>query len=134
MDVFSLFATTDYTFLRLDSKMGGNQVVVEYPANGVFKLRSGMAQVDNKEVYGNTGSAQDAVATLHIRPDEPFVAALSAELVGHGVRVSKDGTQPTNYRILGQTEGFDFDTGRLEFYRVTLKRENLWQSSDLPLE
>lgn len=132
--IFDLFHTTDYTFLRLESKSGGNIVAEEYPANGVFKLRSGMVLVDNVESFGGGGAAQDAVASLHIRPTESFLGDLSAELVGHGVRVSKGGTEPTTYRILGQVEGFDFDTGTLEFYKVTLKRESIWEQSDLPLE
>jgi hypothetical protein len=131
--IFDLFTTNDYTFLRLDSKTGGNQIVTEYEANGIFKLRSGMVQVDNMESFGG-GASQEAAATLHIRPTETFLGVVDAELVGHGIRVSKDGTEPTDYRIIGQVEGFDFDAGTLEFYKVTLKRESIWQDgSDLPL-
>ena len=129
MDVFALFTTTSYTFLQLASKSGGNAIVSETEATGIFKLRSGMVQSDNVESFGGT---QEAQATLHIRPTEPFIAALNAELVGHGIRVTKDG-HTAEYRITGQVEGFDYDTDTLEFYRVTLKRESLWEESDLPL-
>lgn len=120
--VFDLFTTTNYTFLQLDSGSGGNKVVEEYEANGIVKLRDGMVQVDNMEAF-------DSTSTIHIRPDESFVTALGGNLVGHGVRVNDQ-----DYRIEGQVEGYDFDTGELEFYKVTLKRESIWDESDLPLE
>lgn len=126
--VFGLFTTNDYTFLELDSKSAGNVIVNEYPANGIVKLRDGMTQVDNMEAF-------DSTSTIHVRPSEPFVALLGGNLVGHGVRVVKDNHEPAEYRIEGQVEGFDFDAGALEFYKVTLKRESIasWPS-DLPLE
>lgn len=128
MDVFTLFATTDYTFLELDSKSGGNVIVNEFPASGIVKLRDGMVQVDNMEAYESTSS-------VHVRPTESFISSLGGNLVGHGVRVTKDNHEPEEYRIEGQVEGYDFDLGSLEFYRVTLKRERIspWPS-DLPLE
>jgi len=127
MDVFTLFTTNDYTFLQLDSGSGGNRVVEEFPANGVVKLRDGMVQEDSVESY-------TASSTVHIRPSESFVASLDGNLVGHGIRVEKDNHEPENYRITGQVEGFDFDLGTIEFYKVTLKRESVWEESDLPLE
>lgn len=128
MDVFDVFETNDYTFLELDSKSAGNVIVNEYPANGIVKLRDGMVQVDNMETYESTSS-------VHVRPSEAFVGILGGNLVGHGVRIQKDNHEPAEYRIEGQVEGYDFDLGRLEFYRVTLKRERIspWPS-DLPLE
>ena len=85
-----------------------------------------MVQVDNMEAF-------DSTSTVHIKSTEPFVALLDGDLVGHGIRVIKDGKQAV-YRIEGQVEGYDFDLGELEFYKVTLKRESLWDESDLPLE
>lgn len=126
MMIFSLFATTNYTFLELDSKTGGNKILNEYSANGIVKLRDGMVQVDNMEAFDSTSS-------VHIRPTEPFVASLGGNLVGHGIRVEKDNHEAAVYRIEGQVEGYDFDTGTLEFYKVTLKREKTWDESDLPL-
>jgi hypothetical protein len=125
--IFDLFQTTDYTFLQLDSGVGGNKIVEEYEANGVVKLRDGMVQEDNVEAFEST-------STVHIRPSEPFVATLGGNMVGHGVRVEKDNHEPENYRIIGQVEGYDFDLGQLDFYRVTLKRESIWAESDLPLQ
>lgn len=125
--IFDLFALTDYTFLQLESKSGGNQVIESWDASGIVKLRDGMVQVDNMEAF-------DSTSTIHIKPTEPFVATLGGNLVGHGVRVSKDNHESSDYRIEGQVEGYDFDTGQLEFYKVTLKRESTWETSDLPLE
>lgn len=121
MDVFSLFATTNYTFLQLESGAGGNKVVQETIANGVVKLRDGMTQVDNVE-------SEDSDASVHIRPTEAFLATVGNNTVGHGIRI--DGV---DYRITAQVDGMDFDLGVLNFYRVILKRERLWVASDLPL-
>lgn len=125
--IFDLFDLTDYTFLRLESGSGGNQIVQEWEASGVVKLRDGMVQADNVEAYQSSSS-------VHIRPDEPFLATLDGNLVGHGIRVAKDDHTTVEYRIEGQSEGRDFDTGKLDFIRVTLKRESVWETSDLPLE
>lgn len=121
MGPFDLFTTTDYTFLQLESKSGGNIVVAETVANGIVKLRDGMTQADNVEAFAST-------ATVHIRPTEPFVASLNGNLIGHGIRHDS-----VDYRIEGQVEGYDFDLGKLTFIKVTLKRESIWDESSLPL-
>jgi len=128
MDVFTMFTTSDYTFLELDSKASGNVIIQEYNTNGIVKLRDGMIQTDNVEAYEST-------ASVHIRPSEPFIASLDGNLVGHGIRIQKDANGPQEYRIEGQVEGYDYNIGKLEFIRVTLKRERIstWPS-DLPLE
>lgn len=126
MDVFTLFTTDNYTFLQLDSGSGGNKIVKETEANGVVKLRDGMVQVDNVET-------KDSDASVHIRPAESFIAEVAGNLVGHGLRITKNGLTD-DYRIIRQVEGFDFDKGVLEFIRVDLKRESIWQEpSALPL-
>lgn len=127
MDVFTLFTTDDYTFLQLQSGSGGNKIVKETAANGVVKLRDGMVQVDNVET-------KNSDASVHIRPGEPFIAEVDGNMVGHGLRITKNG-QTDNYRIIRQVEGFDFDTDVLEFIRVDLKKEAIWQDqpSALPL-
>lgn len=125
--MFDLFATNDYTFLVLDSRADGNIVTAEYPANGIVKLRDGMVQSDSVEAY-------DSTSTVHVRPSETFLAAIDNNMVGHGIRATKDGKEAV-YRIVGQVEGYDFDLGRLEFYKVTLKKEEIASSpSSLPLE
>lgn len=128
MDVFTLFTTDNYTFLQLDSGSGGNKIVKETLANGVVKLRDGMVQVDNVET-------KDSDASVHIRPSESFLADVGSQLVGHGMRISKNG-ETDDYRIIRQVEGFDFDNGTLDFIRVDLKREKIWENpeSSLPLE
>jgi hypothetical protein len=127
MDVFTLFTTDSYTFLQLDSGSGGNSVIAETEATGVVKLRDGMTQVDNVESY-------DSDASVHIRPSESFIATVDGNLVGHGISLTKGSHGPEDYRIIRSVEGFDFDTGSLEFIRVDLKRESLWQEpSSLPL-
>lgn len=126
MDVFTLFTTSDFTFLQLSSGTGGNKIVKETAANGVVKLRDGMVQVDNVET-------KNSDASIHIRPGEPFLAEVDGNLVGHGIRAEKNG-ELAEYRIVRQVEGFDFDTDVLEFIRVDLKREAIWQEpSELPL-
>lgn len=124
--VFDLFATTSYTFLQLESKSGGNAIVAEFEATGIVKLRDGMIQTGNME-------QREATSTIHVRPTEPFLANVGGNMVGHGVRVEKDDHESAEYRIESQVEGYDFDTGQVEFYLVTLKRESIWDESDLPL-
>lgn len=118
MDLFSVFPTTPYTFLELNQGgILGNSIKKETSSNGVLKERDGMTQNNNMEtVQGD--------ATLHIKPSESFLSGLNYNVVGHGIRESKNGSTQ-EYRIIGQTEGFNFDTTTLEFYRLTLKRESL---------
>lgn len=127
MNPFTLFANTPYTFLQIKQDVTGNRVEQEYEAHGIFKIRDAMLQIDNVEQY------EGIEASLHIKPSEPFIALLNAELVGHGIKASKDGTEPLTYRIRAIYEGRDFDTGQLSFYRVLLKRESLseWQDEDV---
>lgn len=126
MDVFTAFTTDSYTFLQLDSGAGGNKVVKETEATGVVKLRDGMVQVDNVET-------KNSDASVHIRPGEPFIAEVAGNMVGHGLRITKNGLTD-EYRIIRQVEGFDFDNSTLEFIRVDLKKEAIWQEpSELPL-
>ena len=125
--MFELFANAPYTFLQLEACSGGNSIVQETSAYGIVKLRDGMVQSDNMET-------RNSDSTIHIKPSEPFVATVAGNMVGHGIRaVNYDGKLVT-YRITGQTEGMDFDTGKLEFYRVTLKKESIVSCpSALPL-
>lgn len=113
MTVFSAFINTPYTFLRISrGGVRGNEIVESYDALGVFKLREGMVSVGNQE-------SRESSATLHIKPDESFLADViddgKLELVGHGVRVNN-----VEYEILGSTGGNNFETNVLEHYRVTL--------------
>jgi uncharacterized OsmC-like protein len=134
MNVFALFTTSPYTFLELGSTLQGNVIENEYGATGVVKLRDGLVQVDNMETYGAGNPSGDS--TVHIRPSEAFLATVGGNLVGHGVRIAKDNHEAAEYRITGQVEGYDFDTGDLAFYKVNLKRESIatWDASELPLE
>ncbi len=127
MDVFAIFTPTDYTFLELGSETGGNAILNEWDTTGIVKLRDGMTQTDNVEAF-------DSQSTVHIRPSEPFITSLGGNLVGNGLRIAKDNHTTAEYRIIGQVEGYDFDTQELKFYKVTLKRESVWETSDLPLE
>ena len=128
MDVFALFANTDYTFLEITQSVEGNVISQEYTGcRGVLKIRDGLSNTDNIEQYANND------ATLHIKPNEAFVTDLLANLVGHGIRASKNGSSALEYRITQIDEGFDFDTDTLHFYKLTLKRENYatWQTQPL---
>lgn len=127
MDPFTLFTNTPYTFLKIKQDVTGNTIDEEWEATGIFKIRDAMVQIDNIEQFDGLE------ASLHIKPSEPFIAELNAELVGHGIKASKDGTEPLTYRIRAIVEGRDFDTGLLSFYRVLLKRESLsqWQPDEV---
>lgn len=115
--VFDHFPSTPYTFLELASGAGGQRVVTESEATGIFKYREGLMQTGTSETYGNEDKTNSP--TLHMRPDEPFITAVGGhqKLVGHGIRV--DGV---NYRIMGAAAGRDFETGSTEFYRVVLRQ------------
>lgn len=127
MDPFALYTSTPYTFLEISQAAEGNTITDEYEAEGIFKLRDGLGQTDVMENHGAQGTSGDA--TLHIRPDEEFLSL--DELIGHGVRVNE-----LEYRIKIATEGRDYDTGSLLFYRLTLKREDIaqWPVGTQPLE
>lgn len=122
-DVFSVFNTRDYTFIKTAPANGGYKSVEEYEANGVVKHRDGKVMNGRSESY-------DTQTTLHIRPSEPFIDAVGGakELVGNFIRI--DGEE---YRINAVTTGTNFDTGVVEHYRATLEKDNLWQS-ELPLD
>lgn len=128
MNPFTEFPSSDYTFLKVAYKAGGNVVETEYAATGIVKLRDGIVQADNTETYKST-------STIHIRPDEPFIEAVGGNLVGHGIRVSNNVGESVDYRISNQVEGKDFDTNELAFYKVTVKKESFapWPS-ELPIE
>lgn len=116
--VFDVFQETAYTFLQLvQGGARGNSVKESTATTGVFKERNGMVQNNNLETV-------ESDATLHIHPNEPFLTTLGGNVVGHGIRATKNGSTQ-DYRIIGQVEGFNFDTNELEFYRLTLKAESL---------
>lgn len=108
--VFDAMDLTSYIFLEIDRGTAEGNKVVEYTeATGVFKLRSAMVRDQNSE-------AKESNSTLHIRPEESFLASLDNNLVGHGVRVyGKD------YEIIGQTGGMNYDNGVMEHYTATLQ-------------
>ena len=106
MDVFSLFAETPFVFFEV--KRGGvmdNQIISRRNLKGVFKMRDGMTQ-GSREVHKSD-------ATLHVHPEDFD----NQKLVGHGVNI--DGV---DYKIIGQTNGVNFNTGRVEHIRLTLER------------
>lgn len=105
--VFDLFEEVPYNYLEI-SRGGvyGNRILSSTPAMGVFKLRNEQVMVNNQEL-------RQSAATLHIRPSEAFA---NDNMVGQGI--SQGGI---DYVIIGQTGGFNFDTGELEHYRLTLQ-------------
>lgn len=125
MNPFELFpeAVQQITFLEL-SQGGilGNTIKSTHTFNGILKERKGMTQNQNMEL-------KESTSTLHIPPSEAFIALVGGELVGHGIRATKNGST-VDYRIVGQPEGYDFDTGELEFFYVTLKQESLAEYAD----
>lgn len=111
MDVFTVFKTTPYTFNVLgQGGIYGNSVISSYDAEGVFKLRRGVTQREDLQNATST-------ATLHIKPSEAFLEGLS-DIVGNGVIVDSH-----NYRIVGVTDGMNFDTNVLEHITCTLQVE-----------
>ena len=119
-NVFNAFpeAIQSYTFLEL-SQGGilGNIIKSQSTFSGILKERKGMGVNRNMEL-------KESTSTLHIRPSEPFLATVSHNVVGHGIRATKNGATE-DYRIVGQREGFDFNAGLLDFFYVTLKAESL---------
>lgn len=66
--VFDVFDLSAYQFLELKNDgISGETVDKTYNADGVFKLRQGLNAGDNAETIQTD-------ATLHIRPDESFIA------------------------------------------------------------
>jgi len=128
MSPFATFKPTDYSFLVLTSGVNGTTIVSETPTNGIVKMRN--AQAETGDVKTGTSDA-----SVHIRPDEPFLADLGGYVVGHGIRVGQDIETATTYRIVAQSNGHDYDTNRLEFVFVTLERLDVstWETSLLPL-
>lgn len=133
MAMFNLFNTNAYKFLILEKELIGSVATTEYDAEGVIKFRDGV--VTGGVVTGNGAETFESTATLHIKPNEPFIALLKGNLLGNGVRIEDEAGETEDYKIIGQSIGKDFDTGNVEFYKVTLKRENIveWDSSS-PLE
>lgn len=106
--VFDVFVLTPYTFLEISrGGVAGNQILASHEAEGVFKLRNEMVQVNNQEV-------RQSAATLHVRPDEAFISSIA---VGQGIRC-----EGQDYEIIGQTGGRNYDNGVLEHYTLTLQK------------
>lgn len=105
--VFDLFEEVPYNYLEI-SRGGvyGNRILSITPAVGVFKLRNEQVMVNNQEL-------RQSAATLHIKPSEAFS---NGNMVGNGVSV--DGI---DYEVIGQTGGYNYDTGELEHHRLTLQ-------------
>lgn len=70
--VFDVFDTSSYTYLEIDrGGVAGNTITATYPADGVFKLRTGLIRGENSENV-------EQGATLHIRPTESFLSNVPA--------------------------------------------------------
>lgn len=111
LDIFSTFRTTPYTFVVYNqTSIYGNKGTSTFEADGVFKLRRGLSST-------SIGENPNSTATLHIRPSEAFRSGLST-LVGHGIRVNGK-----EYRIMGETEGFNYTNNVLEHITLTLQVE-----------
>jgi len=113
IEIFDVFDLSDYTFLQISrGGVTGNVISDSIAATGVFKLRSQMVRGENAET-------KESNATLHIRPDESFLATNDNNLVGHGVTV-----QGKDYEIVGQTGGQNYHNGVLEHYTATLQESD----------
>lgn len=108
--VFDLFTSDSYEYQTVDrGTVEGNKITKTETHQGVFKLRSGMVQGDRE--------VEKSDATLHVHPED-YEGMSPDDLVGNGIRYNG-----VSYRIAGVTEGKDFDTGEVEFYRLTLDKE-----------
>lgn len=112
IDVFQAFpeGLSTYTFLRISrGGITGNTIVSSHEATGIFKLRSDLVRGENSET-------KESNATMHVRPTEPFLAAIDNNLVGHGIRV-----EGKDYEVVGFTGGDDYHFGDREHYTATLQ-------------
>lgn len=112
--VFDVFEEVPYEFLKITrGRTVGNVINASYDAQGVYKRRNEMIQVNNQE-------RRQSAATLHIHPEEPFIADITVDgkilFVGNGIRV--DGV---DYEIIADTGGKNFDDGTMEHYRLSLQ-------------
>lgn len=126
VSIFDYFATEEYTFLRVAPGVKGLKILEEYEADGVFKIRGGMS---SSNIETPTAHASPHSAWIAIKATESFVSDLEAEMVGHCIRVSRTPYETLDYRIIEQAEGYDWDANELDFYKLTLKRETLWDQS-----
>lgn len=120
MNVFEAFpeSVIPCQFLVLSSGGArGNSIVEEFDITAILKERKGMSQNANIEL-------KESTSTIHIRANEPFWSTINGDTDGHGIRATKNGSTVT-YRIIGQPEGYDFEIGKVEFYRLLLKKESL---------
>lgn len=107
--MFDLFTSSPFIYQKLTrGGVYGVRVVESTQCNGIVKVREGMT--------GDVVENPDTDATIHIKPMD---ARKFGDMVGNGVVI--DGR---SYDITGMVEGKDFDTGVVEFYRLTLKRAN----------
>lgn len=106
--VFTAFKQVTYTYLTVSrGQTKGNKITNQVDRLGVFKLRSGMNQTNNQETH-------ESSATLHVHPED---FSNTEGIVGNGVRY--DGK---DYKIIGMTEGRNFETNVVEHYTLTLER------------
>ena len=123
--VFDLFTSDNYEYLQVERGMvEGNRITKTIPHEGVFKLRSGMTQSARGSSMSADREVEQSDATLHVHPED-YDGISPDELVGNGIRYNG-----VNYRIAGVTEGKDFDTGEVEFYRLTLEKEQQTDEED----
>jgi hypothetical protein len=89
--VFDTFDLSPYTFLEV-SRGGvyGNRIIGTHDAEGVFKLRDEMVVANNQEL-------RQSAATLHIRPNEPFLVAPPARREHYRLTL-----QATDYSEFGE--------------------------------
>lgn len=115
MTVFDLFQSKPFVFLEIArGTVRGNVIAAEHQASGLFKLRNRAVALENTEVA-------DGNATMHVKPDEPFIST-SKNLVGHGIRI-----YGKEYEIVAQTGGMNYDTGVMEHYTLTLNEASFVQ-------
>lgn len=111
LDIFTTFRTTPYEFVVFNqTSIYGNKAATTYEAEGVFKLRRGLSST-------SIGENPNSTATLHIKPSEAFRSGRKT-LIGNGIKVNN-----LTYRIVGETEGFNFTTNELEHITLTLQAE-----------
>lgn len=112
--VFDVFNEVPYQFLEI-SRGGvyGNRIIATHDAYGIYKRRNDRVQVNNQE-------RRQSATTLHIHPDESYIANITVDgkilFVGNGIRV-----EGVDYEIVGDTGGDNYDNGEREHYTLTLQ-------------
>lgn len=108
--VFDVFQEIPYTYLQIQqSGIRGDKIIDERDLKGVFKGRSG-------QTINNRMESVTSTSTLHVHPQD-YAFTDCDSFIGNGVRINGE-----EYSIVGATAGMNFESGKVEHYRLTLQK------------